>query len=75
MTISTTKKLAGITAAAGLIIALAGCGSAPAATPTGSGNAGGAVDGFNFGSFVIAVLGAIVLLMLYRVVIGRRTSA
>jgi len=46
LTISTTKKLAGITAAAGLIIALAGCGSAPAATPTGSGNAGGAVDGF-----------------------------
>ena len=34
----------------------------------------GAVDGFNFGSFVIAVLGAIVLLILYRVLIGRRTS-
>lgn len=46
MTISTTKKLAGITAAAGLIIALAGCGSAPESNPTGSGNAGGAVDGF-----------------------------
>ncbi|MFO1127073.1 MAG: GlsB/YeaQ/YmgE family stress response membrane protein [Rhodospirillales bacterium] len=35
----------------------------------------GAVDGFNFGSFIIAILGAIVLLILYRVVIGRRTSA
>ncbi|KIC59605.1 BMP family lipoprotein [Microbacterium hominis] len=47
MTISTTKKLAGITAAAGLIIALAGCGSAP--TPAGSGSAaagGTVVDGF-----------------------------
>ncbi|WP_336631524.1 MULTISPECIES: BMP family lipoprotein [unclassified Microbacterium] len=46
MTISTTKKLAGITAAAGLIIALAGCGSAPDASGTGSAAAGGAVDGF-----------------------------
>ncbi|WP_292831304.1 BMP family ABC transporter substrate-binding protein [Microbacterium sp.] len=46
MTISTTKKLAGITAAAGLIIALAGCGSAPEATPTSSGAAGEIVDGF-----------------------------
>ncbi|WP_431802218.1 BMP family lipoprotein [Microbacterium sp. bgisy203] len=46
MTISTTKKLAGITAAAGLIIALAGCGSAPETSPTGSGEAGSAVDGF-----------------------------
>ncbi|WP_454138909.1 BMP family lipoprotein [Microbacterium paulum] len=46
MTISTTKKLAGITAAAGLIIALAGCGSAPDAGSTGSGDAGSAVDGF-----------------------------
>ncbi len=47
LTISTTKKLAGITAAAGLILALAGCGSAPEATPTGSGAAGGdVVDGF-----------------------------
>ena len=42
MTISTTKKLAGITAAAGLLIALAGCGSAPEANPTGSGDAGAA---------------------------------
>ena len=46
LTISTTKKLAGITAAAGLIFALAGCGSAPETTPTGSGDAGGAVEGF-----------------------------
>jgi uncharacterized membrane protein YeaQ/YmgE (transglycosylase-associated protein family) len=35
----------------------------------------GGVDGFDFGSFVIAVLGAIVLLILYRVLVGRRTSA
>jgi uncharacterized membrane protein YeaQ/YmgE (transglycosylase-associated protein family) len=34
----------------------------------------GGVDGFNFGSFVIAVLGAILLLILYRVLVGRRTS-
>lgn len=46
MTISTTKKLAGITAAAGLIIALAGCGSAPETNPTSSGDAGTVVDGF-----------------------------
>ncbi|MCT9002752.1 BMP family lipoprotein [Microbacterium memoriense] len=46
MTISTTKKLAGITAAAGLIFALAGCGSAPEATPTSTGDAGTVVDGF-----------------------------
>lgn len=46
MTISTTKKLAGITAAAGLIIALAGCGSAPDTAATGTADAGGAVDGF-----------------------------
>ena len=46
LNISTTKKLAGITAAAGLIFALAGCGSAPETTPTGSGDAGGAVEGF-----------------------------
>ncbi len=46
MTISTTKKLAGITAAAGLIIALAGCGSAPDASTSGTPGAGGAVDGF-----------------------------
>ena len=35
----------------------------------------GGVDGFNFGSFGIAVLGAILLLILYRVLVGRRTSA
>lgn len=46
LTISTTKKLAGITAAAGLIIALAGCGSAPDASNSESAAAGGAVDGF-----------------------------
>ena len=46
LNISTTKKLAGITAAAGLIFALAGCGSAPETTPTGSGDAGGVVEGF-----------------------------
>ncbi len=46
MTISTPKKLAGITAAAGLIIDLAGCGSAPDASNTGTAGAGGAVDGF-----------------------------
>ncbi|SPJ34412.1 GlsB/YeaQ/YmgE family stress response membrane protein [Kushneria phyllosphaerae] len=28
----------------------------------------GSVDGFNFGSFVVAVVGALVLLFLYRVV-------
>lgn len=46
MTISTTKKLAGITAAAGIIIALAGCGSAPEAAPSGTGDAAAVVDGF-----------------------------
>jgi len=45
LTIS-TKKLAGITAAAGLIIALAGCGSAPETDATGTGDAGAVVDGF-----------------------------
>ena len=34
MTISTTKKLLGLTAAAGLLVALAGCGAAPETTPT-----------------------------------------
>jgi len=37
LTISTTKKLLGVTAAAGLIVALAGCGSAPDATPSSAG--------------------------------------
>ncbi len=37
MTISTTKKLVGVTAAAGLLLALAGCGAAPEpTTPSGS---------------------------------------
>lgn len=45
MTISRTKKLVGVTAAAGLLIALAGCGSAPEETdPTG--DAGNVVEGF-----------------------------
>ena len=35
MTISRTKKLVGVTAAAGLLIALAGCGSAPETEATG----------------------------------------
>ncbi|WP_415127855.1 BMP family lipoprotein [Microbacterium sp.] len=44
---STTKKLAGVSTAAALIIALAGCGSAPETTSTGTGDAaGGAIDGF-----------------------------
>lgn len=36
MTITTTKKLVGIAGAAGLILALAGCGSAPTTDGTGS---------------------------------------
>lgn len=32
----------------------------------------GAVSGFNVGSFLIAVLGAILLLWIYRVIVGRR---
>jgi basic membrane protein A len=45
LTISRTKKLVGVTAAAGLLIALAGCGSAPEETdPTG--DAGNVVEGF-----------------------------
>ncbi|QKJ20071.1 BMP family lipoprotein [Microbacterium hominis] len=39
MTISRTKKLVGVTAAAGLLLALAGCGSAPEATPSESAGA------------------------------------
>ena len=42
MTISTTKKLAGVALAAGVIVALAGCGSAPA--PAGTGSADKPVD-------------------------------
>jgi len=32
----------------------------------------GGVDGFNFGSFLIAVVGAILLLVIYRAMSGRR---
>jgi len=46
LTISRTKKLVGVTAAAGILLALAGCGSAPEASPTESGAAGPAVEGF-----------------------------
>jgi basic membrane protein A and related proteins len=46
LTISRTKKLIGVTAAAGLLIALAGCGSAPEADPTEGGDAGNVVEGF-----------------------------
>ena len=31
----------------------------------------GGVDGFNFGSFIIAILGALLLLFLWRMVAGR----
>lgn len=34
----------------------------------------GGVEGFDFGSFVIAVLGAILLLILYRMLAGRRRT-
>lgn len=44
LTISTTKKLLGVTAAAGLLVALSGCGSAPSDTPTSAGPT--AVEGF-----------------------------
>ena len=37
MTISTTKKIAGVAAAAGLLYALAGCGAAPEDTTSTSG--------------------------------------
>lgn len=46
MTISTTKKFAGVIAAAGLLVALAGCGSAPETTPTETEAGSGAIDGF-----------------------------
>lgn len=32
----------------------------------------GGVTGFNFGSFIVAVLGAIILLVAYRMIRGRR---
>ena len=41
MTISTTKKFAGVVATAGLLVALAGCGSAPEPTTSESADAGG----------------------------------
>jgi len=34
----------------------------------------GSVTGFNFGSFLIAVLGAILLLAIYRMTTGRRKT-
>lgn len=43
MTISTTKKLVGVSAAAGLLFALAGCGAAPEA-PSGDGSAAAPAD-------------------------------
>ena len=47
MTISRTKKLVGVVAAAGLLVALSGCGSAPEATPTNSESEGPvATEGF-----------------------------
>jgi basic membrane protein A len=46
LTISTTKKFVGVVAAAGLLVALAGCGSAPEPTESETSAAGGAVDGF-----------------------------
>lgn len=49
MTISTTTKLAGLTVAAGLIVALSGCGTAPEPSGTGSAapdDAMTAIDGF-----------------------------
>jgi uncharacterized membrane protein YeaQ/YmgE (transglycosylase-associated protein family) len=35
---------------------------------------GAGVTGFNFGSFLVAVVGAIVLLIIYRMVKGRKAS-
>jgi uncharacterized membrane protein YeaQ/YmgE (transglycosylase-associated protein family) len=35
----------------------------------------GAVSGFNFWSIIIAILGAILLLWIYRLVVGRRGRA
>ena len=34
----------------------------------------GTVTGFNFGSFILAVIGSIVLLLIYRMVAGRRST-
>lgn len=46
LTISTTKRLLGVTAAAGLLVALSGCGSAPQTAPTSAGPSVSAVAGF-----------------------------
>jgi basic membrane protein A len=46
LTISRTKKLIGVTAAAGLLVALAGCGTAPEASPTASEAPSDVVEGF-----------------------------
>jgi basic membrane protein A len=46
LTISTTKKFVGVVAAAGLLVALAGCGSAPEPATSESSAAGSAIDGF-----------------------------
>ncbi len=34
----------------------------------------GSVSGFNFGSIVIAILGAILLLIIYRMIVGKRAK-
>lgn len=41
----------------------------------GSALFGAEVTGFNIGSFLIAILGAVILLALYRVFVGRRSRA
>lgn len=46
LTISRTKKLAGVVAAAGLLIALSGCGAAPETAPTATEDAPDVVEGF-----------------------------
>jgi len=35
----------------------------------------GGVSGFNLGSIIVAILGAILLLLIYRFVVGRRARA
>jgi uncharacterized membrane protein YeaQ/YmgE (transglycosylase-associated protein family) len=35
---------------------------------------GGGVDGLNLGSIIVAVIGALVLLFLYRMFVGRRST-
>lgn len=46
MTISTTKKLLGVTGVAALLLSFAGCGQAPEANPTSTGDAVDIVEGF-----------------------------